>query len=122
MEDLKLGSEQLKSIMWQRTHGREVFLLFTIFWLSDKRLIFSGNFLPHPITYGTLVPTNEGSFLIVGGNNGIDQLDTIYKYQVDEDNWKLLEKKLPRKAEKLTAMMIGWELRHLFPTCNGGQG
>ena len=72
--------------------------------------------------YGTVVPFDR-SFLIVGGNNGNGQLNTIYKYLVYEEEWEELNTRLPRAAEKLTAMVIGWEQRLLFPTCQGqGQG
>ena len=64
-----------------------------------------------------MVPLIEGSFLIVGGSSENGPLDTIYKYLVYEDKWELLDTSLPRKSEKLTAMMIGWEFRDLFPTC-----
>ena len=50
----------------------------------------------------------EDSFLIVGGRRGTGEpINNIYKYQVEDGSWKVLEAKLPRKASQLTAMMVG---------------
>ena len=107
--------------MWHRTLGTKACISTQYSPHHNRGLISisSGTFLPQAIAYGTVAPTNDGSFLIVGGNYGNGQLDTIYKYSVDGERWDLLPKRLPRRAEKLTAMMIGWQLGAQFPTCNG---
>ena len=84
---------------------------------DKKNSIYPGEHLPHPIAFGTVVRTRR-SFLIVGGNDGNGQLDTIYKYLAREGKWRELTVKLPRPAEKLTATIVGWDVMQEIPGCN----
>jgi N-acetylneuraminic acid mutarotase len=73
--------------------------------------------LPQPI-YGSTVVPYEDSFLLVGGYNGNAEgerkLNTIYKYDVANDSWRLLTPHLAEVKYHVTAVMVD---RAMFPDC-----
>lgn len=75
----------------------------------------TGNPFPdNGIFDATVVPLEE-SFLLVGGYDGYPlTLDTIYKYNKDNDTWSLLETRLPSPAEKPIALLVDIDI---FPSC-----
>ena len=59
------------------------------------------------------MPLDE-SFLIVGGLNCYEYLDTIYRYEKDSDSWTRLAVELPGVVAAPIAMMVGISI---FPSC-----
>ena len=70
---------------------------------------FSGTSLPFAMYGGAVVPYMN-SFIIVGGKdwNDGDQIDydTIIKYNIEDQSWKMLPKRLIQPRHDLSAMMI----------------
>ena len=56
----------------------------------------------------------DESFLIVGGSGSGMDLDTIYKYQKDNDSFALLDARLPSPVANPIAMMVDVDI---FPSC-----
>ena len=55
---------------------------------------------------GTVVPYGD-SFLILGGEDATGaRLDTIYKYEVSDDSWTLLQATLPNPTSNLRATSV----------------
>ena len=65
------------------------------------------------MTTGAVVP-HDDTFLIVGGHNGKEHLDTIYYYEVDSESWVELHSTLPRPTASLRAIKADI---NIFPSC-----
>ena len=59
------------------------------------------------------MPLDE-TFLIVGGLNCGEYLDTIYRYEKDSDSWTRFAVELPGVAAAPIAMMVDISI---FPSC-----
>ncbi len=69
-------------------------------------LPLSGGSLPHRVFGASAVPFGE-TFLLVGGRTDLTtKLDTIYQYEPDGDNWRLLPAKLREAREGSTAFQV----------------
>ena len=62
------------------------------------------------MTTGAVVPysgyNSEESFLIVGGHDASDPLDTIYYYEVATESWLLLDATLTSPSSQLEATEV----------------
>ncbi len=54
----------------------------------------TGNPLPHKITWNADSAQFKNTFVVVGGHNGKAALDTLYRYNPDDDAWTLLPSRL----------------------------
>ena len=76
-------------------------------------LLSALNTLPATVTTGALVP-HDDSFLIIGGHDGRERVDTIYYYEVDSELWLELDATLPRPTASLRAVKADI---NIFPSC-----
>ena len=60
--------------------------------------------LPTPIVQATVVPL-DNTFLILGGED-TEFSNLIYRYQLGDDTWELLDAKLPKPARGVAATMV----------------
>ena len=106
----------LESRQW-RTGQTKINLLKRV---SLKVQVISGNPLPQAMEDATVVPFGE-AFLLVGGYvgdvAGIDVTDTIYKYEILDDSWTLLDTKIPFPCYVPIALMVDIDI---FPSCSDG--
>ncbi len=52
------------------------------------------------------------TFIVVGGRNGSVPLDTLYKYNPDEDSWSLLPSRLAVPRFELSAFPVSMNFRN----------
>ena len=65
------------------------------------------------MTTGAVVPYGN-TFLVVGGHDGSDSLDSIYYYEVDTESWSELDATLSSPSNQLEATEVDISI---FPSC-----
>ncbi len=65
-----------------------------------------GPTLPRPFVFMSSVQY-EGTFLLVGGLDSSQELDTIYQYNQELETWILREEKLSRPKDFVGAVLAG---------------
>ena len=78
-----------------------------------QTFLSASNTLPFEMSTGAVVPY-EDTFLIVGGHDGSNSLDTIYYYEVDSESWSELDATLSSPSSQLEATEVDI---NIFPTC-----
>ncbi len=73
---------------------------------TETRLWRDGPPLPRPIGYMSSVQY-EDTFILVGGYDDIDWLDTIYQYDRNLETWILRPERLSTPKEQLAAVLAG---------------
>ena len=73
----------------------------------------ASNALPKTMTTGAVVPYGN-TFLVVGGHDGSDSLDSIYYYEVDTESWSELDATLSSPSNQLEATEVDISI---FPSC-----
>ena len=62
---------------------------------------------------------HDSTFYAVGGagsyQTGDVYFDTIYKFEVSDESWKLMPNRMKYERESATAMMVN---SSIFPTCD----
>jgi len=69
-----------------------------------------GPSLPKPIYEAQLVQHPFGGVVLIGGYDGREQLNSLYKLSTLNDNWELLPQKLKTARREHTAFLIDDEL------------
>ena len=85
--------------------------------LSFLFFLVASNPFPTEI-YGSAVVQHEGTFYIIGGFDlfGVgSHLDTIYRFEISDESWRLMPNHMKNGRTGATAMMVN---SSLFPTCN----
>ena len=69
---------------------------------------------PHVITSQTEVVQLKKTFVIVGGRNVSAQetLDTLYKYNPDNDSWRLLPTRMTVRRDGVAAFAVSMNFRN----------
>ena len=65
-----------------------------------------GNPLPHTITHNAGSAQFKNTFIIVGGSNTKADVDTLYRYNPDDDSWTLLPSKLDIPRHDVAAFPV----------------
>ena len=77
-------------------------------------LLFPGNSLP-TVSHRASSVQYMDTFVVVGGySDGTGNLDTILKYNTNNDTWSELPEKLKKARSDHTAIMVD---RSIFPEC-----
>ena len=71
----------------------------------DQKSWTEGPELPYRIKSAASVQWNN-SFIIVGGNSESGRLKTLWKFDVESENWKLMEETLPTKGSNQEAFLV----------------
>ena len=61
------------------------------------------------------VSQHEDTFYIIGGRDGSSYFDTIYRFEVSDESWRLMPNRMKDARYAVTAMMVN---SSLFPTCD----
>ena len=61
------------------------------------------------------VAQHKDTFYIIGGDDGSSSLNTIYRFEVSDESWRLMPNRLKFERKWATAMMVK---SSLFPTCD----
>ena len=61
------------------------------------------------------VAQHEDTFYIIGGYYGGSYFDTIYRFEVSDESWRLMPNRMKNERIAATAMMVN---SSIFPTCD----
>ncbi len=56
----------------------------------------------------------KNTFMMIGGHNSTGNLDTVYVYDQDANNWRLLPERMSQLKREVAAIPVS---RDMFPNC-----
>ena len=90
-------------------------MLTQVYGAGHYPLDFAGNPFPTTLDLPTVAQHGDTFYIVGGYDPTASDLDTIYRYEVEEDSWTLLPNRMTYTREAPTAMVVK---SSIFPSCD----